>query len=249
MLDGADLAAGAMPDVTVPANKKRRRCYRPKSRCGAVLCCCGCCVCTTLVVILVVFAITLAVEANAVANAPDTAHFYNVDAVCGKTASGLTTRSSVSEALSSGDTIQHCGDCGECSSDHDINVMRVTADNLTRTATRCAVRVFLGGEEGVSRCFETQVGFSPSCSRCWVENVLCDQQKCVATCLWGIIRGEPNNRDAAPDELSSCLKCDERLCGPAFVTCAGANRRRAGIVTDIGRRDAVELCSAASATE
>ena len=38
------------------------------------------------------------------------------------------------------------------------------------------------------------------------------------------------------------MQCDELLCGSAFVTCAGANRRRLGITTDIGRGGA-ELCN------
>ena len=53
------------------------------------------------------------------------------------------------------------------------------------------------------------------------------------------MRGEKNNRDAL--ELSTCLKCDELMCGPEFITCAGANRRRLGITTDIGRTSA-EFC-------
>ena len=38
---------------------------------------------------------------------------------------------------------------------------------------------------------------------------------------------------------------DEERCGPAFLACAGANRRRAGIVSDI-QRDDRELCQEAS---
>jgi hypothetical protein len=53
---------------------------------------------------------------------------------------------------------------------------------------------------------------------------------------------EKNNRDAAPDQLSTCLKCDEVMCGPAFITCAGANRRRCGITSDITRA-AAEVCN------
>lgn len=36
--------------------------------------------------------------------------------------------------------------------------------------------------------------------------------------------------------------CDERMCGPQFSRCAGANRRRAGIETDIARDQSFELC-------
>ncbi len=42
-------------------------------------------------------------------------------------------------------------------------------------------------------------------------------------------------------ELSDCLRCDEKLCGPAFISCAGANRRRAGVVSDI-ERNGTHVC-------
>ena len=42
--------------------------------------------------------------------------------------------------------------------------------------------------------------------------------------------------------LSPCLACDEHFCGPEFLTCAGANRRRVGIVSDLQRHEEVELC-------
>jgi hypothetical protein len=41
--------------------------------------------------------------------------------------------------------------------------------------------------------------------------------------------------------LNPCLACDERKCGPAFKRCAGATRRRAGIVSDIQRSQG-EVC-------
>jgi hypothetical protein len=42
--------------------------------------------------------------------------------------------------------------------------------------------------------------------------------------------------------LNACTRCDERRCGPAFIACAGANRRRCGIVSDITRNEATEVC-------
>lgn len=69
---------------------------------------------------------------------------------------------------------------------------------------------------------------------CWVENVMCDLRNCVFTCLlyrMGFSGGGKNSGD----ELSHCLECDEKRCGPAFIRCAGANRRRSGIYSDIER--------------
>lgn len=253
MADGSASSVAVQPaDVAVRPKdiiaRRWRPCVRracacpPTPKCCATWCCCGWLF--AIVILVLTVAIGLAVESSAVANAADTAHFYETPVVCGASSAGLlTTRATEAAALAADDDVQHCGDCGGCSSDHDIGVMRATSQNLTRTATRCALRVFLEGREGVENCFDAQVGFSATCTPCWVDNVLCDQQKCLFTCLWGILMGEPNNREAARDELSPCLRCDERMCGPAFVTCAGANRRRAGITSDIGRRDAVELCN------
>lgn len=45
------------------------------------------------------------------------------------------------------------------------------------------------------------------------------------------------------DRLDPCHACDERFCGHAFVECAGANRRRVGVVSDIERDLDVEVCT------
>jgi hypothetical protein len=52
----------------------------------------------------------------------------------------------------------------------------------------------------------------------------------------------PHTRNSQPCTRLILLQCDELLCGPDFVTCAGANRRRLGITTDIARGGA-ELCN------
>ena len=73
---------------------------------------------------------------------------------------------------------------------------------------------------------------------------MCDLRRCVFSCLlYRMGLGGSTNQGDKEGELSDCLRCDEKLCGPPFVTCAGANRRRAGITSDIGRKDAVELCT------
>jgi hypothetical protein len=46
----------------------------------------------------------------------------------------------------------------------------------------------------------------------------------------------------ASKKLNRCTNCDEKRCGPAFVKCAGANRRRSGIVSDIDRDLDQEVC-------
>ena len=142
--------------------------------------------------------------------------------------------------------LAHCGPCGACSDDLDIAVYRATALTLTATTTRCALRVLAGGRGAAAACMARDVGFTAACEGCWVDNIVCDQRACVFTCLWSLLRGEKNNRDAGHAQLSSCLKCDEVLCGPAFIACAGANRRRLGVSSDIGR-SAAEQCNVSAA--
>ena len=43
-------------------------------------------------------------------------------------------------------------------------------------------------------------------------------------------------------ELNRCTLCDEKRCGIAFVECAGANRRRTAIISDIERDADSEVC-------
>ena len=70
-------------------------------------------------------------------------------------------------------------------------------------------QVFFGGRASCTACMNEQVGFTPACVPCWVDNIVCDQSACVFTCLWSLLRGEKNNRDLASADLSTCLKCDE----------------------------------------
>jgi hypothetical protein len=86
-----------------------------------------------------------------------------------------------------------------------------------------------------------RVGFSPSCEDCWLQNINCSFKSCKFTCIKHKLSGiDKNNNDK--NELNDCLKCDERMCGPAFIECSGANRRRMGIISDIGR-EAQDQCT------
>jgi hypothetical protein len=73
---------------------------------------------------------------------------------------------------------------------------------------------------------------------------MCDLKHCAFTCIKSLLLGQKNNEGGS--KLSSCLLCDERMCGPAFIECAGANRRRCGIVSDIARNESGEVCSRVS---
>ena len=71
---------------------------------------------------------------------------------------------------------------------------------------------------------------------------MCDLRYCLFTCMW---QGMWQSVDSAPNgQLNQCTHCDEVRCGPAFVQCAGANRRRCGILSDIDRDAELEVCQA-----
>ena len=72
-----------------------------------------------------------------------------------------------------------------------------------------------------------------------VENVECTKEHCWFPCMMETFLGIESSTQ---DSLSRCLACDEKNCGPAFASCAGMTRRRAGILTDISR-NAKEVCS------
>jgi len=180
-----------------------------------------------------------AIQRGHVAAAGDTGWVYNTADVC--TYLHLNYPNAT-EAHDAGDAVQHCGQCGQCSNKHDIDIYNTTADTLTNAATKCAFLSFIG-ESYVRSCLEDNVGFTSGCNDCWVDNVMCDRYKCQWICLLSIMSGQKKNDIGTAGKLNPCLECDEKLCGPAFIRCAGANRRRAGIPSDIGRVD-VQLCTA-----
>lgn len=229
--------ATAESDATKP--RRRVRCWHV---CAAPLACL--CVAAVFAIGLVAVALVgLALEKAAVDAAGDnTARYYESARVCATNRTSGSRSTFRNATAARAHEITHCGDCGECSTPSDIGVMNATKDTLTKTATDCSLKAFSGGAAAVDACFQERVGFTPGCTQCWVDNVMCDQKLCVYTCIWTVlIKREPNNRAG---KLNDCLLCDERMCGPAFVECAGANRRRLGIATDIERKDALELCGA-----
>ena len=142
------------------------------------------------------------------------------------------TYSSIEEAHNAGTKIMHCGPCGYCSTTEDVDVYWKTKDNLTKTTRFCAI-FGIFSKKLSKMCLDKLVKFTPDCSTCWIDNIMCDTKKCMWTCIWSLIKGEPYvDKDG---KLNKCLQCDEDNCGPAFKKCAGANRRRSCIASDILR--------------
>jgi len=126
----------------------------------------------------------------------------------------------------------HGGTCGACSNEHDIDVYRNTTQTMSQLAYQCMQKYMLESEQEAIECFQT-AGLTTDCTRCWIDNMKCSASSCLFECVWhNMIHNLPWSVNTT---LNPCIHCDEVLCGPAFVKCAGANRRRAGIVSDIAR--------------
>jgi hypothetical protein len=126
----------------------------------------------------------------------------------------------------------HAGACGACSNARDLTVYHRTRHTLTRESVACAYRYLAFGRKEAERCVHA-IGFSTPCSTCWVDNIACTATHCRSLCLRERLLNGANNTPSG--KLSPCLACDEEHCGAPFIKCAGANRRRSGITSDIDR--------------
>eukprot|EP00475_Leptophrys_vorax_P018388 TRINITY_DN2513_c0_g1_i1.p1 TRINITY_DN2513_c0_g1~~TRINITY_DN2513_c0_g1_i1.p1 ORF type:complete len:222 (+),score=43.12 TRINITY_DN2513_c0_g1_i1:117-782(+) len=151
------------------------------------------------------------------------------------------TYPSADDAHANNTGVMHCGPCGACSNHHDIQIYNVTRNTLTNTSFDCALVTAVLGENAGDYCMNKYVGFTTQCNTCWMQDIECNKKDCAWTCLMYKIFGSLVWKPKTPDDLNPCLACDETDCGPAFKQCAGANRRRCGIVSDIDRPDD-EIC-------
>ena len=92
----------------------------------------------------------------------------------------------------------------------------------------------LGSREEVQQCNEDSIGFTEECSLCWTVDEYCARDNCIFIFLQSVFTNQVNNFDVGPDDITSAT-CDEALCGPGFVPCSGATRRRMNIISDIPR--------------
>jgi hypothetical protein len=141
--------------------------------------------------------------------------------------------------------VAHCGDCGACSNPHDINIYDKTKNTLYHDSVACAKHGLMGGARAASACLQRRVNLTAGCNKCWVVNIMCDLRKCIFSCFFHAMfkKGVGHGNGTQRETLNRCTKCDEMRCGSAFLKCAGANRRRAGIQSDIDRPGR-EVCSA-----
>ena len=190
------------------------------------------------------------VENTNAAKAPDTSYNFITEVVCGihlQDPSGpLVTFPTKQDAIDAGYQVAHCGACGQCSNVEDIKIYVDTRETIAKTSKKCGVNVVLGSYEDVVDCLEDGIGFSRECTECWADNMVSTARHCLFTCMTVLFTGfmARNNVEGAGDRgwLNQCLFCDEKLSGPAFVTCSGVARRRLGIKSEI-ERNPEEQCT------
>jgi len=192
----------------------------------------------------------------------DKASAFSCPDVCVEVQGGSLETMPKAMAKATGAIILHCGWCAACSSRKDIAVIASTRDWITTTMTSVSAAFAAPwGHKDPERLAQdlVAVGFAvsrtpqgnvkrydnasmPSCMDCWVDNIMCDSMTCKSHCWAKFLN--PNN--AGGDIVGKpkwyqfnkkCLACDEANCGPEFIKCAGANRRSAGIISDIKRPD------------
>ena len=200
-----------------------------------------------LMIVIYVFMLFLMIgsrtENTAAAKRPDTTKYFTTQVVCAFDPANpwndFQTFDSKAEAALAGFTVAHCGACSYCSNPHDIRQYVRTRTTIAKKSKECGPKVFLGTADDVSDCLESKIGFTRPCTKCWTDNMINTGQKCLNTCMRTLFSGfmTDNNVPGAGDEgwLNQCLFCDEKMSGPAFVTCSGVARRRLGIVSEIER--------------
>lgn len=72
--------------------------------------------------------------------------------MCGVSQDLTNTFDNALVARSLGSKVAHCGECGACSNQNDMEIYYNTRNTLTKTATDCATKAFIG-KEAVEKCY------------------------------------------------------------------------------------------------
>lgn len=141
--------------------------------------------------------------------------------------------------------VLHCGSCGHCSNEADIQTLFDTRSTITKDMTACSIRyalpAWLGGHNDrriLEACLtgaNVPIRFTPSCMKVWLDDIDCAVKSCKLACWTNFLPW--NNKQS-----KTCIDCDEQSCGGNFIMHAGTNRRAAGITSDIVR-DNTTLCT------
>lgn len=172
---------------------------------------------------------------------------YNTGVMCAWNHQGenstIQTFQTRAEALAANMSVVHCGACGACSNWNDLRLQWTTRDVLAKKAQKCGAKSISGGIEKVQECNHEDIGFTTPCAWCWTHDEICAKSHCVFIFLQSAMVNRLTVFNVGENHITSA-SCDEAMCGPTFLPCVGANRRRMGIVSAIPR-PAWQQCTAA----
>ena len=93
------------------------------------------------------------------------------------------------------------------------------------------------------------IGYNTDCAQCWTAATQCNIASCAQHCFWkwnNPLSTKSTLGGASNTTLNECMHCDEIHCSAYFLQACGANRRSAGVVSDI-KRPTQHICRAAHA--
>lgn len=180
--------------------------------------------------------------------------WFNTAQVCGGDGVSYPNSAAAHEV---GVFVVNCGQCGAthlgeeklaCSTLTDTAAMHARSRNLTKLASMGAVLWLTAGDWAHRRFFRSgYVGYGEQCARCWLEATKCNLASCAQHCLfaWQNPLSASSTKNGTT-ELNECMHCDEMHCSAYYLQACGANRRTAGVVSDI-KRPGEHICESARA--
>ena len=116
---------------------------------------------------------------------------------------------------------------------------------MTKIASVGAITFLLLGEWAYFPFMQsTLANYSEGCALCWKEATECNLASCARYCLFGWQNPLSSANNKQGGDLNECLHCDEIHCSAYYLQACGANRRTAGVVSDIGRPEG-HICRSA----
>jgi len=155
----------------------------------------------------------------------------------------IRTFHSLDNAHDANYSVIHCGECGHCSNWNDLRLQWTTRTYLAESAKECTKEILFGGTvDDVQECNE-EIGFTEDCAMCWTVDEMCAKDRCFFIFLQSVFTNGVSQFSVNENGNDiTAAACDEALCGPEFVPCSGATRRRMNIVSDISR-PATQQCT------
>jgi hypothetical protein len=170
---------------------------------------------------------------------------FQTKQVCGSDGKEYSSERSARRA---GVQIVNCGQCSKCSTLASVDAMHRRDKTLTVRASLAGVAYLFAGQTLHRLIMRSGiVGFDGECAECWTAATQCNLASCGHLCLYGWtnpLSASSTTRNSSGTELNACMQCDEVHCSAYYLQACGANRRTAGVVSDISRPGG-HVCKAA----